>query len=49
MWLAVQYHVPIVAYGEHRGPVPHGIPLARTLDDVKRFVARHVGREEASQ
>jgi predicted Rossmann-fold nucleotide-binding protein len=45
MWLAVQYSVPIVAYGSHR-EVPHGIPLAPTLDDVKRFIEGHIGRRE---
>ena len=38
MWLAVQYGVPIVAYGEHREPVPHGIERARELADVREFL-----------
>lgn len=37
MWLAVQYGVPIVAYGAHV-KVPPGITIAPTLADVKAFL-----------
>jgi len=39
-WLALQYGVPIVAFGEHRGGAPHGIEEARTLADVRAFLER---------
>ena len=42
MWLAVQYGVPIIAYGAHVGGVPFGIAHALSLADVRDFLARHV-------
>jgi len=42
MWLATKYGVPIVAYGDHGDAIPHGIERARTLDDVRRFLTRHI-------
>ena len=42
MWLAMQYGVPIIAYGEHGAIVPYGIERARTLMEVQEFLARHV-------
>jgi predicted Rossmann-fold nucleotide-binding protein len=42
-WLATRYGVPIVAYGEHGDVTPAGIPLARSLTEVRAFLARHVG------
>jgi len=48
MWLAAQYGVPTVAYGTHRSAVPHGISLAQTVDDVRRFVERHIDRKEGN-
>jgi predicted Rossmann-fold nucleotide-binding protein len=38
MWLAVQYGVPVVAYGTHRKTVPPGVAHARTLDEVRAFL-----------
>ena len=38
MWLAVQYGVPIVAYGSHVREVPFDIQHVRTLDDVRSFL-----------
>ena len=37
IWLAIQYGVPIVAYGTH---APHGIPHAATLDQLREFLVR---------
>jgi predicted Rossmann-fold nucleotide-binding protein len=44
IWLATQYGVPIVAYGDHQPSPPHGIPLAATLDDVREFLVRSISR-----
>jgi len=41
MWLAVQYGVPIVAYGAHRN-VPSGIVHARELHEVRAFLVSHL-------
>lgn len=38
MWLAVQYGVPIVAFGAHREALPSGVVHARTLDEVRAFL-----------
>jgi len=41
MWLAVQYGVPIIAFGEHRDAARlHGITHAQTLDEVREFLIR---------
>jgi len=45
MWLAVQYGVPITAFGEH-GDVPQGIAVSRTLREVETFLIRHVPRHK---
>jgi predicted Rossmann-fold nucleotide-binding protein len=37
MWLATQYRVPIIAFGEHQ-IVPHGITRAASIADVERFL-----------
>jgi len=37
IWLARQYGVPIVAYGNH---APHGIPHAATRDALREFLVR---------
>ena len=42
MWLAVQYGVPIVAYGAHVTGVPFGIAHAPTLADVRDFLTRNL-------
>jgi hypothetical protein len=43
VWLAKQYGVPIVAYGDHRDGPPHGIARAPTLDALREFLVQHVG------
>lgn len=42
MWLAIKYGVPIVAVGEHHGPIPHGVTIAESIDQVERFLKRHL-------
>ncbi len=42
MWLATQYGVPIIAYGDHHGQLPEGIARAGTLEDVRHFLTRSV-------
>ena len=37
IWLATQYAVPILAYGDHR-EVPHGVEQATSLEHVERFL-----------
>ena len=41
MWLAIKYGVPIVALGEHQH-VPHGVPIATTIDEVETFLRKHI-------
>jgi len=40
IWLATQYGVPIVAYGDHGSHVPHAIPHVTTLDALRDFLVR---------
>jgi predicted Rossmann-fold nucleotide-binding protein len=40
IWLATQYGVPIIAYGLHEPSAPHGIPHAKTVDDLRAFLVR---------
>jgi predicted Rossmann-fold nucleotide-binding protein len=47
MWLAIQYGVPIVAYGDHDKPTPDGLAHARSLDEVRAFLARTVPSSSA--
>ena len=42
MWLAVQYGVPIVAFGTHRKALPSGVVLAHTLSDVRAFLREYL-------
>jgi len=44
MWLAIQYGVPIIAYGDHGPVTPHGIERAGTLDQVRVFLERFRAR-----
>jgi predicted Rossmann-fold nucleotide-binding protein len=40
-WLAVQYGVPVIAcgaYGDRHAMAPHGIPLARSISEVRAFL-----------
>lgn len=43
MWLAVQYGVPIIAFGEHHEDVPRGIRRAASLEDVRDFLFDQLG------
>jgi predicted Rossmann-fold nucleotide-binding protein len=43
VWLATQYGVPIVAYGE-QASARHGIAHAATVDDVRGFLERTLGQ-----
>ena len=43
IWLATKYGVPIVAYGDYRESAPpHGIALAKSLDEVRQFLTSHL-------
>jgi predicted Rossmann-fold nucleotide-binding protein len=42
MWLATQYGVPTIVYGDHHKQAPQGLPLARSLDEVHRFLSRSI-------
>jgi predicted Rossmann-fold nucleotide-binding protein len=41
IWLATQYGVPIIAYGDHQD-LAYGVPIAKSLDDVREFLLTHV-------
>ena len=43
MWLALQYGVPIVAFGEHHESVPRGIHRAASLEEVRDFLIDQLG------
>jgi len=43
MWLALQYRVPIVAFGEHHEAVPAGIHHAASLEEVRDFLLDQLG------
>jgi predicted Rossmann-fold nucleotide-binding protein len=45
MWLATRYGVPIVAYGDHGGGVPHGIQHAPSIAAVRDFLVRSLAPE----
>ncbi len=38
IWLALQYGVPIIAYGNHRAGSAQGVRLATSLDEVAQFL-----------
>jgi predicted Rossmann-fold nucleotide-binding protein len=40
IWLATQYGVPIVAFGNHGSHVPHAIPHVATRDALRDFLVR---------
>lgn len=44
IWLATQYGVPVIAYGDHHPGPPHGIAHAKTLDEVRQFLTQLVER-----
>ena len=47
VWLALRYGVPIIAYGEYDGRregAPHGIALARSLDELRYFFISSASR-----
>ena len=41
IWLATQYGVPIVAYGDHDQAIPYGIERANSIDALRAFLLRH--------
>lgn len=43
IWLATQYGVPIIAYGDHQQAMPRGMEHARSIDEVREFFLRHIG------
>ena len=43
IWLARQYGVPIVAFGDFTEKAPQGIDRARTVQELREFLVRHVG------
>jgi predicted Rossmann-fold nucleotide-binding protein len=40
VWLAKQYGIPVIAYGNHPSGPPHGITQAKSLDEVRRFLEK---------
>ena len=45
IWLARQYGVPLIAFGEHHEAMPPGVTVARTLEDVRDLLLRVVGQD----
>jgi len=45
IWLALQYGVPVIAFGDHGGAPPHGIPQASTLDAVRTFLVENLASD----
>jgi len=43
VWLATQYGIPIIAYGDHRRAPPHGVRRAQSIDEVREFLQRSAG------
>lgn len=44
IWLAIKYRVPVIAIGDHHEPIPHGVPVAKSIDDVETFLRRQLSR-----
>ena len=42
IWLALQYGIPIIAYGQHQSTPPHAISHACSLDELRDFLIQHV-------
>ena len=40
VWLATQYGVPVIAYGDHQFGPPHGIARATSIDEVRAFLEK---------
>jgi len=38
VWLAKQYGVPVIAYGNHQPGPPYGITHAKSIDEVREFL-----------
>jgi predicted Rossmann-fold nucleotide-binding protein len=38
VWLATQYGVPVIAFGDHPDLTPYGIARARSLDQLREFL-----------
>ena len=43
VWLAKQYGVPVIAYGNHQSGPPHGIAEATSIDEVRDFLMKWLG------
>ncbi len=41
IWLATQYGVPIIAYGDHQD-LAYGVRIAKSIDVVREFLLTHV-------
>jgi predicted Rossmann-fold nucleotide-binding protein len=46
VWLALQYGVPVIAFGDHDNATPHGIARAPTVDAVRRFLTENLASED---
>src|SRR5438094_7117992 len=42
VWLAKQYGVPVIAYGDHQAGPPHGIAHAKSIEEVREFLYRFI-------
>jgi len=43
VWLAMQYGVPVIAFGDYRESAPpHGVALAQSIDAVREFLFLHL-------
>jgi predicted Rossmann-fold nucleotide-binding protein len=42
IWLAKQYGVPIIAYGEHHADAARVLSRATSIDEVRTFLVKHV-------
>lgn len=45
IWLAKQYGVPVIAYGDYREGAPAGVALAQSIDEVRAFLLLRLFRE----
>jgi len=42
VWLAKQYGVPVIAYGDHQSGPPHGIAHAESIEELRAFLYRFI-------
>ena len=40
VWLAKQYGVPVIAYGDHQPGPPYGITHAKSIDEIREFLMK---------